>query len=157
MAVKKMLSLEGQHWKQDRFTTCFKNLWNNPLWVSALQKKKSDSFKNQTGQKTRDAFGAFWFRRSTSCPCYLIFILAPNNTLINFVLRGALVVLGVLAGNDWARAMHRNEHRQRNRLFSQQKYFLRNLLHFPMQARKWKLEKSGKLTDEQTNKQQNKR
>ena len=29
--------------KQDRFTTCFKNLWNNPLWVLALQKKKSDS------------------------------------------------------------------------------------------------------------------
>ena len=26
--------------KQDRFTTCFKN-----LWVLALQKKKSDSFK----------------------------------------------------------------------------------------------------------------
>ena len=25
--------------KQDRFTTCFKNLWNNPLWVLTLQKK----------------------------------------------------------------------------------------------------------------------
>ena len=33
------------------------NLWNNPLWVLALQKKKSDSFKNQTGKKTSGAFG----------------------------------------------------------------------------------------------------
>ena len=30
--------------KQDRFRTCFKNLWNNPHLVFALQKKKSDSF-----------------------------------------------------------------------------------------------------------------
>ena len=38
------------HLRQDRFTTCFKNLWNNPLWILALQKnKKSESFKNQTG------------------------------------------------------------------------------------------------------------
>ena len=29
--------------KQDSFTTCFKNLWNNPLWVLAL-KKKQDRF-----------------------------------------------------------------------------------------------------------------
>ena len=25
--------------KQDRFTTYFKNMWNNPLWILALQKK----------------------------------------------------------------------------------------------------------------------
>ena len=46
-----------KHIKQDRFTTCFKNLWNNPLGVLVLQKKKSDSFKNQTGYKTSRTFG----------------------------------------------------------------------------------------------------
>ena len=43
---------------QDRFTTCFKNLWNNLFWVLALQKKKSDSFKNQADLKTSGTFGA---------------------------------------------------------------------------------------------------
>ena len=37
---------------------CFKNIWNNPLWISGSQKKKSDSIKNQTGLKTSAAFGA---------------------------------------------------------------------------------------------------
>ena len=30
--------------EQDRFTTCFKNMWNNPFWVSEEQKEnKTDS------------------------------------------------------------------------------------------------------------------
>ena len=39
--------------KQDRFTTCFKNLWNNPRWVLAQQKKKSAAVKPVTKYVTK--------------------------------------------------------------------------------------------------------
>ena len=52
--------------KQDRFTTCFKNLWNKPLWVLALQKK------NQTVLKTKQV-------KKLAAP------LAPSNLLPNLL------------------------------------------------------------------------
>ena len=59
---------------QDRFTAFFKNPWNNPLWVLAFQKKKSDSFKNQTGLKFSGAFSVLCISTServlhTLFPC----------------------------------------------------------------------------------------
>ena len=72
--------------QQDRFTICFKNLWNKPLWVLALQKKKSDSFKNQTGLKTSPAFGAVkpvtkYVTRAVTMPLGTEKILLMNKSL----------------------------------------------------------------------------
>ena len=41
--------------EQDRFTTCFKNLWNNPLWGFSIAERKPD---RHNVLKTSGALGA---------------------------------------------------------------------------------------------------